>query len=110
MAKNSQIYSANNPYGNRDEEIRKAKGNPNKNIHAKKKNSNYGGYNGAAEKAHKAAEEKLTQVSYEVFGKVYQQQAAQNQQAGAQPGADAGNAGASNDGTVETDYQVHDDK
>ena len=55
MAKNSQIYSANNPYGNRDEEIRKAKGNPNKNIHAKKKNSNYGGYNGAAEKAHKAA-------------------------------------------------------
>ena len=60
MAKNSQIYSANNPYGNRDEEIRKAKGNPNKNIHAKKKNSNYGGYNGAAEKAHKAAEEKST--------------------------------------------------
>ena len=58
----------------------------------------------------KAAEEKLTQVSYEVFGKVYQQQAAQNQQAGAQSGADAGNAGASNDGTVETDYQVHDDK
>ena len=58
----------------------------------------------------KAAEEKLTQVSYEVFGKVYQQQAAQNQQAGAQPGADAGNAGASTDGTVETDYQVHDDK
>ena len=58
----------------------------------------------------KAAEEKLTQVSYEVFGRVYQQQAAQNQQAGAQPGADAGNAGASNDGTVETDYQVHDDK
>ena len=56
MAKNSQIYSANNPYGNRDEEIRKAKGNPNKNIHAKKKNSNYGGYNGAAEKAHKAAD------------------------------------------------------
>ena len=58
----------------------------------------------------KAAEEKLTQVSYEVFGKVYQQQAAQSQQADAQPGADAGNAGASNDGTVETDYQVHDDK
>lgn len=60
MAKNSQIYSANNPYGNRDEEIRKAKGNPNKNIHAKKKNSNYGGYNGAAEKAHKAAEKEST--------------------------------------------------
>ncbi len=56
----------------------------------------------------KAAEEKLTQVSYEVFGKVYQQQAAQNQ-AGAQPGADQQST-ASNDGTVETDYQVHDDK
>ena len=55
----------------------------------------------------KAAEEKLTQVSYEVFGKVYQQQAAQNQQAG-DTGAAAGSAG--NDGTVETDYQVHDDK
>ena len=54
----------------------------------------------------KAAEEKLTQVSYEVFGKVYQQQAAE-QQAQGQPGADAG---AANDGTVETDYQVHDDK
>ena len=60
MAKNSQIYSANSPYGNRDEEIRKAKGNPNKNTHAKKKNSNYGGYNGAAEKARKAAEEEST--------------------------------------------------
>ena len=56
----------------------------------------------------KAAEEKLTQVSYEVFGKVYQQQAAQNQ-GGAQPGAEQQNT-ASNDGTVETDYQVHDDK
>ena len=56
----------------------------------------------------KAAEEKLTQVSYEVFGKAYQQQAAQNQ-AGAQPGADQQST-ASNDGTVETDYQVHDDK
>ncbi|MGI6184451.1 MAG: molecular chaperone DnaK [Candidatus Fimadaptatus sp.] len=54
----------------------------------------------------KAAEEKLTQVSYEVFGKVYQQKAAE-QQAQGQPGADAG---AANDGTVETDYQVHDDK
>ena len=56
MAKNSQIYSANNPYGNRDEEIRKAKGNPNKNIHSKKKNSNYGGYTTGAYMAHKVAE------------------------------------------------------
>ncbi len=31
--------------------IQKAKGNPNKNIHHKKNNSNYGGYNSAAKKA-----------------------------------------------------------
>ena len=43
MAKN-KIYSNINPYPNREEEIRKAKGNPNKNNHSKKKNSNYGGY------------------------------------------------------------------
>lgn len=42
MAKNS--YKANvNQYANQEEAIRKAKGNPNKNIHSKKKNSNYGG-------------------------------------------------------------------
>ena len=33
-----------NHYANHEEAIRKAKGNPNKNVHAKKKNSNYGGY------------------------------------------------------------------
>lgn len=43
MAKN-KVYSQINQYANREEEIRKAKGNPNKNNHAKKKNSNYGGY------------------------------------------------------------------
>ena len=43
MAKN-KVYSQVNQYANREEEIRKAKGNPNKNNHAKKKNSNYGGY------------------------------------------------------------------
>ena len=43
MAKNS--YKATvNQYANQEEAIRKAKGNPNKNIHSKKKNSNYGGY------------------------------------------------------------------
>ena len=48
MAKN-KAYSQINQYANREEEIRKAKGNPNKNNHSKKKNSNYGGYtsNGA---------------------------------------------------------------
>ena len=43
MAKNKD-YSQINQYANRQEEIRKAKGNPNKNNHAKKKNSNYSGY------------------------------------------------------------------
>ena len=43
MAKN-KAYSQINQYANREEEIRKAKGNPNKNNHSKKKNSNYGGY------------------------------------------------------------------
>ena len=52
MAKNS--YKANvNQYANQEEAIRKAKGNPNKNIHSKKKNSNYGGYTTGAYMAEK---------------------------------------------------------
>ena len=52
MAKNS--YKATvNQYANQEEAIRKAKGNPNKNIHSKKKNSNYGGYTTGAYMAHK---------------------------------------------------------
>lgn len=47
MAKN-KVYSQINQYANREEEIRKAKGNPNKNNHAKKKNSNYDGYSTSA--------------------------------------------------------------
>lgn len=55
MAKNS--YKATvNQYVNQEEAIRKAKGNPNKNIHSKKKNSNYGGYTTGAYMAHKVAE------------------------------------------------------
>lgn len=54
MAKNS--YKANvNQYANQEEAIRKAKGNPNKNIHSKK-NSNYGGYTTGAYMAQKVAE------------------------------------------------------
>ena len=50
----------------------------------------------------KAAMEKFSQTSYEIFGKVYQQAGAQGgPQGGAQP---------NDDGTVETDYTVHDDK
>ncbi len=44
MAKNTN-YTMTNQYANQAEQIRKAKGNPNKNYHAKKKNSNYKGYN-----------------------------------------------------------------
>ena len=55
MAKNS--YKANvNQYANQEEAIRKAKGNPNKNIHSKKKNSNYGGYTTGVYMAQKVAE------------------------------------------------------
>ena len=50
MAKNKD-YSQIHQYANRQEEIRKAKGNPNKNNHVKKKNSNYGGYTAGRYKA-----------------------------------------------------------
>lgn len=43
MAKNKAQVNVNH-YTNQEEAIRKAKGNPNKNVHHKKKNSNYGGY------------------------------------------------------------------
>ncbi len=53
----------------------------------------------------KAASEKLTEVSYEIFGKIYQQAQTEN------PGqAAGGSASASNDGTVvDADYEVVDD-
>ena len=43
MAK-KRVQATVNQYANKQEEIRKAKGNPNKNVHAKKNGSNYGGY------------------------------------------------------------------
>ena len=55
MAKN-KVYSQINQYANREEEIRKAKGNPNKNVHHKKKNSNYGGSATGAYMAQKVVE------------------------------------------------------
>jgi len=55
----------------------------------------------------KAATDKLTQTSYDVFGKVYQQTQGQ---AGPQGGADQGPTGGSNDGAVDADYTVEDDK
>ena len=74
--------------------------------------------NGSDSEAIKAATEKLTEVSYEVFGKIYQQQAQQNGgAAGFDPNAGAagsGNNGGSNssngndDGVVDADYEVVD--
>ena len=74
--------------------------------------------NGSDSEAIKAATEKLTEVSYEVFGKIYQQQAQQNGgAAGFDPNASAagsGNNGGSNgsngndDGVVDADYEVVD--
>ncbi len=44
--------------GNKQEEIRKARGNPNRNNHTKKKNANYGGYDAAPKAKAPAAREK----------------------------------------------------
>jgi molecular chaperone DnaK len=64
----------------------------------------------------KAATEKLTQVSYDVFGKIYQQQAQAGGQggptgsAGGTGGNAGGNAGGGNaDNVVDADYEVVDD-
>lgn len=58
MAKNSTPYD---PYRSQQEAIRKAKGNPNKNIHHKKNNSNYGGGDYLKEKASQKAAQKDTE-------------------------------------------------
>ncbi|MDR3084722.1 MAG: molecular chaperone DnaK [Christensenellaceae bacterium] len=50
----------------------------------------------------KDATEKLNQASYEVFGKIYQQQGA--------AGAQSGQGGAPDGENVEPDFEVHDDK
>jgi len=54
----------------------------------------------------KAASEKLTEVSYEVFGKIYQQA----QQEAAANGAQQGGAQPNDDNVVDADYEVVDDK
>jgi len=50
MAKNTG-FPTTPDFARQQENIRKAKGNPNKNIHHKKKNSNYGGGDYVAQKA-----------------------------------------------------------
>ena len=70
--------------------------------------------NGSDSDAIKAATEKLTEVSYEVFGKIYQQQAQQNGgAAGFDPNAGAAGSGSNSsngndDGVVDADYEVVD--
>ena len=70
--------------------------------------------NGTDTAAIKAATEKLTEVSYDVLGRGYQQEAAQNggnPGGGFNPGDMGGNAGAKkdDDGVVDADYEVVDD-
>ena len=62
---------------------------------------------GGDPEAIKSAQDGFTQKVYEIFGKIYQQQ--QAQQGGAQPGPDAGAQGGQDaqDGHVDTDYDVH---
>ena len=62
---------------------------------------------GSDTEAVKSAVEKLTEVSYEVFGRVYQQQAQEAQTAGAQGGYEQ--AQQNDDGVVDADYEVVDD-
>ena len=60
----------------------------------------------------KTATERLSEVSYNAFGKIYQQQAAQGQaQTGANPGADQQQQQPhGDDNVVDADYEVVDDK
>ena len=60
---------------------------------------------GTDTEAIKAQTEKLTTVSYDVFGKIYQAAAQQGGPDGA--GEQAGSGTVNDDGTVNTDYEVH---
>ncbi len=64
--------------------------------------------NGTDAEAVKAATEKLTEVAYDVFGKVYQAQAQQAQAQGAPQGGYE-QPSQSDDGVVDADYEVVDD-
>ncbi len=66
---------------------------------------------GTDAEAIKSACEKLTEVSYDVFGKIYQQTqgTAQNAQPGYEAPQDAPHGGSHDDGVVDADYEVVDD-
>ena len=54
----------------------------------------------------KSAMESFSKATYDVFGKVYQQQNAQGAGAAGNPGANGGNGGANvnDDGTVDSEF------
>lgn len=59
------------PYRSQQEAIRKAKGNPNKNLHHKKNNSNYGGKDYLKEKTElKASQQRKEQVKLPLWLKI----------------------------------------
>ena len=57
----------------------------------------------------KSATEKLTEVSYDAFGKIYQQQQQQSQEAGASGAYGEGASQQGDDNVVDADYEVVDD-
>ena len=61
---------------------------------------------GSDSEAIKAQSQKLTDVSYEVFGKIYQQQGAQQGAAGPEQGGPQDGGPANDGGTVNADYDV----
>ena len=63
---------------------------------------------GTDNNAIKEASEKLTEISYEAFGKIYQQQADANQ-AGPDMGGNAGGEAPHDDNVVDAEYEVVDD-
>jgi len=66
--------------------------------------------NGTDSAAIKAASDKLTEVSYDVFGKIYQQASQQQGSAGFDPGAQPNAGPAHDDNVVDAEYEVVDDK
>ncbi|MBE6989654.1 MAG: hypothetical protein E7426_02775 [Ruminococcaceae bacterium] len=70
MAKKNGFYDPND-YDQRLENIRKAKGNPNKNVHRKKNGSNYGGVANAPAADRRAAAKQEEKMSPTVKASLY---------------------------------------
>jgi cation transport ATPase len=65
MAKNKGYDPSD--FGQRQENIRKAKGNPNKNVHSKKKNSNYKGFPQPAKASERLQEQSRRRRKESIF-------------------------------------------